>query len=113
MFYQFGFEASYGAVEAVESRWIGRIVRAAHRYASIGAVAMTLIHAWRTFVMDRFRGRPLGTVDLRNRDDVLLWIAGVTGYWMIWDTRAGPLNDALGRCRWDQPDGAWTSCSTS
>ena len=95
MFYQFGFDASYGAVATVESRWIGRIVRAAHRYASIGAVVMTLIHAWRTFVMDRFRGprwvpwiSGIGML-------VLLWIAGVTGYWMIWDVRTGPLNDAL------------------
>ena len=95
MFYQFGFDASYGAVEVIESRWIGRIVRAAHRYASIGAVVMTLIHAWRTFVMDRFRGpRWVPWVSGIGMTS-LLWLAGVTGYWMIWDARSGPLNDAL------------------
>lgn len=97
MFYQFGFEASYGAVEAVESRWIGRIVRAAHRYASIGAVAMTLIHAWRTFVTDRFRGARWVPWISGIGMTVLLWIGGVTGYWMIWDERSGPLNNALAR----------------
>ena len=95
MFYQFGFDASYGAVEAIESRWVGRIMRAAHRYASIGAVAMTLIHAWRTFVMDRFRGARWVPWISGIGMTVLLWLAGITGYWMIWDTRAGPLNDAL------------------
>ena len=95
MFYQFGFEASYSAVEAVESRWISRIVRAAHRYASIGAVVITLIHAWRTFAMDRFRGARWVPWISGIGMTVLLWIAGVTGYWMIWDVRAGPLNDSL------------------
>ena len=95
MFYQFGFEASYGAVATMESRWVNRIVRAAHRYASIAAVLMTLIHAWRTFVMDRFRGARWVPWISGIGMLLLLWIAGVTGYWMIWDVRAGPLNDAL------------------
>ena len=53
MFYRFGFEASYASVDAVEASFVGRIVRAAHRYSSIALVVATLLHGWRTFVTGR------------------------------------------------------------
>ncbi len=95
MFYQFGFEASFEAVFKIEANFIGRIVRALHRYASGAAVIFALLHGWRTFFQDRFRGpRWLAWVS-----GVLMaafvWLIGISGYWMIWDQRAEVLNQTL------------------
>ena len=49
MFYPFGFTFSYQAVTSIESNFIGRIMRAMHRYASDAAVIFGLLHGWRTF----------------------------------------------------------------
>ena len=65
MFYQFGFTGSYRAVANVQASLVGRVIRALHRYASDLAVILALLHGWRTFFMDRFRGPR--------------WLAWVTG----------------------------------
>jgi ferredoxin/cytochrome c551/c552 len=95
LFYQFGFDASYQAVATMEANLLGRFMRALHRYASVLAVIAALLHAWRTFFMDRFRGPrwlawASGIVLL-----VFLWGAGLTGYWLIFDERAQLFNQAL------------------
>lgn len=95
MFFQFGFEASYGAVAAMEANLVGRFMRAAHRYASIGAIVMAAIHGWRTFVMRRFAGPRRWPWATGVAMVAVLWVIGVTGYWLIWDERAQVLNDAL------------------
>ena len=56
MFYQFGFAGSYRAISNVQASFVGRVIRALHRYASDLAVIFALLHGWRTFFMDRFRG---------------------------------------------------------
>jgi ferredoxin/cytochrome c2 len=95
MFYQFGFEASYRAVGLIESNWIGRLMRALHRYASAAALITALLHGWRTLVMDRLRGpRALAWVT-GVWMAVMVWAAGVTGYWLIWDERAQLLTQSL------------------
>ena len=97
LFYQFGFEVSYIAVSRIEANFIGRIMRALHRYASGAAILVTLLHGWRTLFMDRFRGpRWLAWVSGVVMA-VFIWGAGVTGYWMIWDERATALNQTLFR----------------
>ncbi len=88
LFYQFGFEAAYQSIVKIEGQVIARVVRAIHRYASDAAVIVSLLHAFRIFFMGRFRGpRWLawvsGVVMM-----VLLWLAGVSGYWLIWDQPA-------------------------
>ena len=95
LFYQFGFEATYEAVAGMEENPLSRVIRAIHRYASAATLVTAVIHAWRTFFMDRFRGARwvawvTGVVSV-----MLVWLAGVTGYWMIWDVTAGPLNQTL------------------
>lgn len=95
MFFQYGFEASYIAVERLEANLVGRLVRAVHRYASIALVVTSLLHGWRTFVQDRFRGaRWLAWVS-GIWMMALIWFIGVTGYWVIWDERAQGLNEIL------------------
>lgn len=95
MFYQFGFQVSYDAVDKIEASYVGRIVRAVHRYASGTAVITTLLHGWRTLFQDRFRGaRWLAWVSGVVMA-VFIWFVGITGYWLIWDERAQILNQTL------------------
>ncbi|MCB0102654.1 MAG: hydrogenase iron-sulfur subunit [Anaerolineales bacterium] len=95
MFYPFGFTFSYQAVANIESNLIGRIIRAMHRYASDAAVIFALLHGWRTFFQDRFRGpRWLAWVTGVSMA-VFIWLIGITGYWLIWDERAALLNQSL------------------
>lgn len=95
MFYPFGFTFSYRAVSDIEANLIGRIIRAMHRYASDAAVIFGLLHGWRTFFQDRFRGpRWLAWVTGVGMA-VVVWAIGITGYWLIWDDRAQILNQSL------------------
>lgn len=95
MFYPFGFTFSYKAVANIEANLVGRIIRAMHRYASDLAVIFTLLHGWRTFFQDRFRGpRWLAWVTGVGMA-VVVWFIGITGYWLIWDERAALLNQSL------------------
>lgn len=97
MFFQFGFEASYKAVDALEANAVGRFMRAVHRYASIAAIVTAAIHGWRTFVMRRFDGPRRMPWATGVFTVAVLWVIGVTGYWLIWDERAQVLNQALTR----------------
>ncbi|MEJ2748158.1 MAG: cytochrome b N-terminal domain-containing protein, partial [Anaerolineae bacterium] len=95
MFYQFGFRVSYEAVSKLETSLFGRVVRAVHRYASGTAVIAALLHGWRTFFQDRFRGaRWLAWVSGVIMA-VFIWFVGITGYWLIWDERAQLLNQTF------------------
>ena len=95
MFYPFGFTFSYHAVSAIEGNLVGRIIRAMHRYASDAAVIFGLLHGWRTFFQDRFRGpRWLAWITGVGMA-VVVWVIGITGYWLIWDERAQVLNQSL------------------
>lgn len=94
LFFEFGFEASYRAVTKLTEHPIQRLMRSIHRYSSAGLVLTTLVHAWRIFVASRFNGPRrwpwlTGWVSL-----VIVWIAGVTGYWLLWDERAQLINEA-------------------
>ncbi len=95
LFFEFGFEDSYSSVAAMEGHPIQRVMRSIHRVSSAMLVVTTIVHAWRTFVAKRFtssrRFRWLtGTFAL-----VVVWLAGVTGYWLIWDVRAQAITETL------------------
>lgn len=95
MFYRYGFDPSYQSVAALESSVIGRVIRALHRYASGAALVTALLHGWRTFFQDRFRAARWPAWVTGVVMTAFIWIIGLTGYWMIWDERVGPLNDVL------------------
>ena len=97
MFFQYGFDASYYAVNRLEEQFIGRTIRALHKYASGALVITTLLHAYRTLFMERFRGpRWLAWVTGMVMT-AFLWIAGVTGYWLVWDQRAQLITEEFTR----------------
>lgn len=96
LFFQYGFDASYDAVLIrIETPFIARTIRAVHRYASGALVITTLLHAFRTLFMERFRGPRWLAWVTGIFMTALLWFAGVTGYWLIWDERAQLINDAF------------------
>jgi len=93
--YDFGFTASYQGVVRVQGQLIGRLIRAIHRYGSGALVITSLIHALRLLAMGRFRGpRWLAWVS-GVAMVVLVWLAGITGYWMVWDRRAQLITTGL------------------
>ena len=94
-FFQYGFDASYYAVARMEGQFIARLIRAIHRYASGALVITTLLHAYRTLFMERFRGQRWLAWVSGFVMTVLVWGAGVTGYWMIWDQRSQLITDGF------------------
>lgn len=97
LFFQFGYEASYESVLRLEAHPVQRVVRAVHRYSSAGLVLTTVVHAWRTFVMARFGGPRRWRWLTGVAALLMVWLAGVTGYWLIWDERAQALTEATVR----------------
>ncbi len=95
-FFEFGFEDSYRAVAKLEAHPIQRAVRGVHRFASAALVVTTVVHAWRIFVMQRFTGPRRWRWVTGVFALFVVWLAGVTGYWLIWDRRAQTLNEATG-----------------
>lgn len=88
LFFHYGYQESYEAVIAYDSQFIARTMRAVHRFASDALVITTLLHAYRMLFMERFRGpRWLAWVSGVILT-AIIWLAGVTGYWLIWDIRS-------------------------
>lgn len=94
LFFGFGFEASHRSVEKMADHPLQSAVRTVHRYASAALVLTTLVHAWRIFVAGRFRGPRRWRWATGVASLVTVWLAGVTGYWLVWDERAQALNEA-------------------
>ena len=97
LFFQYGFDASYDAVARLQAQPIARLMRSVHNYASGALVITTLLHAFRTLFMERFRGPRWLAWVTGIVMTVIVWLAGVTGYWLIWDTRAQLITDSFGR----------------
>ena len=84
-FYRIG--APYESIVRIDGQpWGGRWIRALHRYAADGAVVAAVVHALRMFC----QGRSWGPRALAWISGVflvfLLYVCGLTGYVMVWDT---------------------------
>lgn len=95
LFFQFGFEESYTATVRMENQLIARTMRAVHRYASGALIVTTLLHGYRILFMQRFKGPRWLAWVTGVFMTFLLWLAGVTGYWLIWDQRAQLITDGF------------------
>ena len=85
VFYRVG--APYESVARITADpWMGRWLRGVHRYASDVAVVAIAVHAFRMFA----QGRSWGPRALAWTSGVvllgLLWVCGLTGYVMVWDS---------------------------
>jgi len=94
LFFEFGFEASYRAVGKLTEHPIQRLMRSLHRYSSAALVLTTLVHAWRIFVAARFNGPRRWPWLTGWAALVIVFLAGVSGYWLLWDERAQLINEA-------------------
>lgn len=97
LFYKYGFEESYLSVLRMNDMVITRTMRAVHRYASGALVVTTLLHAYRTLFMERFRGQRWLAWVTGIVLTILIWLAGVTGYWLVVDARAQLITDGFVR----------------
>jgi CDP-4-dehydro-6-deoxyglucose reductase, E3 len=89
-FYDTGVEDAYNSVELIthEQWYLGGIMRSLHRYASDGMILAAVLHMLRNFFFDRYRNFRwfswfTGIVVLW-----LIYMAGINGYWLVWDKLA-------------------------
>ena len=90
IFFDTGITDAYLSVERItNAQWYaGGIMRSFHRYASDALVVVVVLHLLREYLLDRMRGARwfawLTGVPL-------LWLiygAGISGYWLVWDKLA-------------------------
>jgi len=83
-------DGAYDSVEYIthEQWYIAGVMRSLHRYASDAAVVTILLHMFKEFASDRYRGfRWFSWVT----GIPTLWTVvtiGITGYWLVWDELA-------------------------
>lgn len=90
VFFDTGVTEAWESLERLGATqpYAGGVMRSLHRYASDALVVVVFVHATREFALDRMRGRrwfPWVTgVPLLW----LLYVSGITGYWLVWDRLA-------------------------
>ena len=90
VFFDTGVEDAYASIERITHvQWYaGGVMRSLHRYASDALVLVAMIHLLREYLLDRMRG---GRWLAWFTGIPLLWLlfaAGVSGYWVVWDELA-------------------------
>jgi quinol-cytochrome oxidoreductase complex cytochrome b subunit/coenzyme F420-reducing hydrogenase delta subunit len=88
VFYKIDPRYTYTSVEAISATFVGNIMRGLHRYTSAGLVMVTLMHAAHILVTDRFRRYRWLAWITGGFSLVMFIIIGVSGYVLVWDTKA-------------------------
>lgn len=90
IFFDTGVTQAYESLEYLthEQWYAGGIMRSLHRYASDALVVMMMVHMLREFAMDRFRSSRWFAWFTGVPMLWLVFAAGISGYWMIWDQLA-------------------------
>jgi len=89
IFFETGVNEAYSSVDALTAqRWTGGLMRSFHRYASDAMVLAMALHLVRHYVFDHYRGfRWFSWIS----GLLLLWlvyVSGINGYMLPWDTTA-------------------------
>jgi ferredoxin/coenzyme F420-reducing hydrogenase delta subunit len=92
-----------GAYTSVEhmtrGQWyLGGVMRSLHRYSSDAMVATALLHMVREFALDRYRGVRWFSWFTGIPVVWLLFLSGISGYWLVWDELAQYV--AIGSMEW-------------
>ena len=89
-FYDTGVEDAFSSVERLthEQWYLGGIMRSLHRYASDGMVLVGVLHMLRNFAFDRYRNFRWFSWFTGVALLWLVYIAGINGYWLVWDRLA-------------------------
>lgn len=100
IFFDTGVPQAFESVEYMtHDQWyLAGIMRSLHRYASDAMVVMVLMHLTREFAFDRYRGGRWFSWVTGVSTLWLLFSAGVTGYWLVWDELAQYV--AIGSTEW-------------
>jgi len=90
IFFNTSIAGAYASVEYMtHDQWYaGGIMRSLHRYASDAAIVTILLHMFREFALDRYRGFRWWSW---LTGVPTLWFVitlGITGYWLVWDELA-------------------------
>jgi ferredoxin/coenzyme F420-reducing hydrogenase delta subunit len=90
IFFDTGTTEAYESVEYLthEQWYLGGVMRSLHRYASDGMMLMLGVHMLREFSLDRYRGKRWFTWVTGVPILWLVFICGITGYWLVWDKLA-------------------------
>ena len=90
MFFDTGVEQAYASIERITHvQWYaGGVMRSLHRYASDALVVVVMLHLLREYLLDRMRGARWLTWFTGVPLLWLLFAAGVSGYWVVWDELA-------------------------
>ncbi len=67
---------------------IGSLMRSLHRYASDAAIITIMLHIFREFSQDRYRGTRWYSWFTGIPTLWMVVLLGITGYWMVWDELA-------------------------
>jgi ferredoxin/coenzyme F420-reducing hydrogenase delta subunit len=90
LFYDTSVSGAWLSLERItHQQWYaGGVMRSLHRYASDAAVITMFLHMSREFVRGRYRGVRWYSWFTGVPLLWLLFIFGITGYWMVWDELA-------------------------
>jgi ferredoxin/coenzyme F420-reducing hydrogenase delta subunit len=90
IFFDTGVTQAYKSLEYLthEQWYAGGVMRSLHRYASDALVVMMMVHLLREFAMDRFRSSRWFAWFTGVPMLWLVFAAGISGYWMVWDQLA-------------------------
>ena len=85
-----GVSGAYRSVEHLTyAQWyLGGVLRSLHRYASDALVLVMVLHPLREFALDRYRGARWFSWVTGTPILWLVAVAGITGYWLVWDKLA-------------------------
>jgi len=82
-------EAYFSVEYLTEDQWyLGGVMRSLHRYASDALVVMMALHIVREFAYDRYRSARWFTWVTGVPVVWMVFAAGLTGYWLVWDRLA-------------------------
>lgn len=90
IFFDTGVTQAYESVEYMtrEQWYVAGVMRSFHRYASDALVIAAGLHLLREFGQDRYRGVRWFSWVTGVFVFGLVFVAGITGYWLVWDRLA-------------------------
>lgn len=90
IFFDTGVTQAYSSIEYMtHDQWYAAgVMRSLHRYASDALIVVMLLHLTREFALDRYRGVRWFSWVTGVPVLVMVYVAGITGYWLVWDRLA-------------------------
>jgi len=100
IFFETSVDGAYESVEYMthDQWWFSGIMRSLHRYSSDGMVLAMGLHMVREWSFDRYRGVRWYAWFTGVPVIWLLYVSGLSGYWLVWDELAQYV--AIGSMEW-------------